>query len=164
VLVVPAAARTIDEALAVTFEVYQRAAELRQRKYGMRALKADEAMLADAVAAIEAAGLVPGRDVALAVDVASSHFFSAGRYHLDGEALTTGAMIDRLAGWLDRRPDQGGLDHAVRAAGEIQPAARDRDGNPAAVGGLAESGVSAATAPLPGPGSNSPRSPERWHP
>jgi enolase len=115
VLVVPAAARTMDEALAVTFEIYQRAAELTQQKYGMRALKADEGglappfpsaevMIADAVAAIEAGGFVPGRDVAIAVDVASSHFFSEGHYHLGGEALTSEAMIERVAGWLDRFP------------------------------------------------------------
>ncbi len=73
VLVVPSSARTMDEALAMTFEVYQCAAELTARRYGMRALRADEgglappapgsgALLADAVAAIERAGLKPGRE------------------------------------------------------------------------------------------------------
>jgi enolase len=115
VLVVPAAARTLDEALAVTYEVYQRAAELTQRKYGTRALTADEgglappfpsaeAMIADAVAAIAAGGFTPGRDVALAVDVASTHFFREGRYHPDGATLTSEGMIERVAGWLDRFP------------------------------------------------------------
>ncbi len=41
VLVVPAAARTIDDGLATTFAVYQAAAELAQCTYGMRALTAD---------------------------------------------------------------------------------------------------------------------------
>lgn len=115
VLVVPASARTVDEALATTFEVYQSAADLTLRKYGMRALTADEgglappfasaeAMLEDAVAAIEAGGFVPGRDVCLAVDVASSHFFRDGRYHLGDAALDGNAMIERVAGWRARFP------------------------------------------------------------
>jgi enolase len=115
VLVVPAAARTIDDALATTYAVYQAAADLTTRKYGTRALTADEgglappfpdveAMLADAVAAIGLAGFVPGRDVALAVDVASSHFYRDGRYYLSDTPLDSAGMIARLAAWLDRYP------------------------------------------------------------
>ncbi|MBM3881408.1 MAG: phosphopyruvate hydratase [Verrucomicrobia bacterium] len=115
VLVVPAAARTMDEALAVAFEVYQCAAELVLRQYGMRALKADEgglappfptaeAMLADAVAAIEAAGLAPGLEVALAVDVAASHFFQEDHYLWSGAALARGELVDRLEGWVRDYP------------------------------------------------------------
>ncbi len=115
VLVVPASARRMDEALAMTVEVYHAAAELCLRKYGTRALKADEgglappfphaeAMLEDAVAAIQAAGLKPGADVALAVDVASTHFHRDGRYHLDGDVLTAPAMVERLDAWLRRYP------------------------------------------------------------
>ena len=40
-LVVPAAARTMDEALAVTFAIYQCAADFTLQKYGMRLLRAD---------------------------------------------------------------------------------------------------------------------------
>jgi enolase len=61
-------------------------------------------MLADAVEAIAAAGLRPGRDMALAVDVAATHFFADSRYHLDGKALESRAMIDVLAGWCGRYP------------------------------------------------------------
>jgi len=115
VLVVPASTRTMDEALAMTAAVYRAAAGLSLRKYGMRALTADEgglappflaneAMLQDAVESIQAAGLEPGRDVALAVDVAASHFYRAGRYHLDKDKLTSPHMIERLLGWLERYP------------------------------------------------------------
>ncbi|HXV98629.1 MAG TPA: phosphopyruvate hydratase [Anaerolineae bacterium] len=115
VLVVPASARTMDEALAMTFAVYQAAAELSQRKYSIRALTADEgglapafpsaeAMLADAVESIRVAGLEPGRDVALAVDVASSHFYRQGRYHLGAEPLDSREMISQLLDWLDHYP------------------------------------------------------------
>jgi enolase len=115
VLVVPASAPTMDEALAMTFAVYQAAAELIYRKYGMRALSADEgglapafpdveAMLADAVESIRAAGLEPGREVALAIDVASSHFYRQGHYHLGTEPLDSRGMIAQLLDWLDRYP------------------------------------------------------------
>jgi len=115
VLLVPAAARTIDEALAATYAVYQAAAALIGRKYHMRALKADEgglapdfpnpeAMLEDAVKAIQKAGLRPGNDMRLAVDVASTHFFKDGGYCLGRENLTSGEMIARLAEWTQRYP------------------------------------------------------------
>jgi len=115
VLVVPASAHTIDEALVMTAAVYQAAAELVERKYGMRLLTADEgglappfqsaeAMLEDAVAAIRAAALAPGRDVALAIDVASTHFYRAGRYHLGTKPLDSPAMIQQLLAWLDYYP------------------------------------------------------------
>jgi len=115
VLIVPAAAQTMDEALATTVAVFQAAADLCAHKYQMRLLTADEgglappfpnaeAMLADAVTAIEAAGFVPGQEVMLAVDVASSHFYQAGRYYLDQSGLTSTAMVDQLAQWLERYP------------------------------------------------------------
>jgi enolase len=137
VLIVPAAARTMDEALAVSFEVYQCAAELCQRQYAMRALTADEgglappfpnaeSMIADAVAAIEAAGFVAGPDVALAVDVASSHFFADGRYHLDGRALTSDEMIAHVLGWLDRFPIVSLEDALAEDEWEAWPRLRER--------------------------------------
>lgn len=68
--------------------------ELVYRKYAARALVADgglappfagaKQMLEGAVEAIRAVALEPGRDVALAVDVAASHFYHEGRYHLEG--------------------------------------------------------------------------------
>jgi enolase len=115
VLVVPSAARTIDEALAMTFDVYQAAVELTAQQYGARPLTADEgglappfanteAMLEAAVAAIEKAGFSPGKEVDLAIDVASTHFFHDGYYHLGDEQLTSLEMIRRLQDWSARYP------------------------------------------------------------
>ncbi len=97
VLLVPLSARTVDEALAMTFDVYQSASELVYAKYSARPLVADEgglappfpdveAMLEDALESVRLAGLKPGLDVALAIDVASSHFYRDGRYHPGGRA------------------------------------------------------------------------------
>jgi enolase len=115
VLLVPLAAKTMDEALATVYAVYQAAIKLSQKKYAMRALTADEGglappfpdaetMLADAVTAIENAGFAAGRDVALAIDVASSHFHEDEKYDLSGEKLGSEHMIARLQKWLENYP------------------------------------------------------------
>jgi enolase len=115
VLIVPTAALTMDESLSTAYDVYQAAAELSFDRYGMRALTADEgglappfesaeAMLEAGVAAIEKAGYRPGADVALAVDVASSHFYQDGRYALDGKSLDSSAMVAQIESWVNRFP------------------------------------------------------------
>jgi enolase len=114
VLVVPTAP-TIEQGLAVVYDVYQAAAKLSLRKYQSRALKADEGGLAppftsveqmfdDAVQSIRDPGYEPGKDVALAIDVASSHFLADGFYRLGGQTLDSAAMIELLDGWSKRWP------------------------------------------------------------
>jgi enolase len=115
VLIIPMSARTIDEVLVSAFDVYQAAADLILRKYGMRLLTADEGglappcrsaeeMLGLAVEAIEQAGYSPGKDIFLGIDVAASHFYQDHRYHKDGEVLDSAGMIQTVAQWLDRYP------------------------------------------------------------
>jgi len=115
VQVMPVSAASLDEALAMTYAVFQAAADLTFREYGMRTLTADEgglapafgrteAMIAAAVRSIEAAGLRPGADVVLTLDVAASHFTRDGLYHLEGERLDRAGMVARLLEWLDRYP------------------------------------------------------------
>jgi len=115
VLLIPVSATTIDECLVMATAVYQAAAKLVHRKYGMRLLTADEGglapafssaktMLDDAIESIEQAGYQPGRDVALAVDVAASHFFRNNHYYLHIEALHSHKMIELLLQWLDHYP------------------------------------------------------------
>lgn len=115
VLIVPLSAGTIDQGLADASSVYRAATVLCAKKYQMRPLVADEgglappfpsidAMLEDAVEAIRSAGFVPGKEVAIAIDVASSHFFEGGRYQLEGRSLLPGQMIDQVAQWVDRYP------------------------------------------------------------
>lgn len=116
VQVMPLRAEAPDELLAITAEVFQAAAELIKRRFGMRLLTADEGGLAPevngsealldlAVEAIAATGHTAGADVALTLDVAASHFHAGGgRYDLDGRMLNSGALVDTLAGWLKRFP------------------------------------------------------------
>ena len=54
-------------------------------------LKSPDEALAFIVSAIEKAGLKPGHDVYLALDVASTEFYKDGRYHLEGEGRTLSA-------------------------------------------------------------------------
>jgi enolase len=114
-LVAPVSVRTIDEALTMTYSVYQAATRHIARRYGMRALSADEgglappfpqpeAMVEDALLAIREAGLRAGDDMALAMDVAASHFFREGRYELGERALSGPEMIEELATWVARYP------------------------------------------------------------
>ena len=115
VLIIPMSAQTIDEALVAASDVYQTAAELVFKKYGMRLLTADEGGLAPpfktvdemftlAVESIEQAGYVPGKDISLGVDVASTHFYDNSKYAVDSEILDSGRMIETISTWLQRFP------------------------------------------------------------
>ena len=69
-------------------------------------LENNEAAVKILVEAIEATGRTPGRDVAIALDPASSEFFRGGAYHLDGEArvLSSLELVDYWADLASRYP------------------------------------------------------------
>jgi enolase len=76
--------------------------------YGPK-LRDNEHALAIVVEAMIACGLEPARDVAIALDVAASHFFdaSSGVYRLSAagnQELDSQRMIDLLARWAERYP------------------------------------------------------------
>ncbi len=113
-LLVPLAAQSVAESLVMVSAIYRAAAELCAQKYGMRLLTADEGGLAppfpdvetmfeDALTAIERAGFRPGVDVALAIDVAASHFYEQGVYQVE-QQLNSSQMIDLVAGWVNCYP------------------------------------------------------------
>ncbi|MHB0925914.1 MAG: phosphopyruvate hydratase [Gallionellaceae bacterium] len=70
------------------------------------ALGSNEAALKVIVEAIEAAGYVPGADVAIGLDAAASEFYKDGQYHLkaDGLTLNSAQIIDLYATWVDKYP------------------------------------------------------------
>lgn len=69
-------------------------------------LPSNEAALQLIVEAIDAAGYLPGSDVAIGIDCASSEFFKDGKYHLESEglALTSAQFADYLGAWTDKYP------------------------------------------------------------
>jgi enolase len=84
------------------------------------------------LAAIERAGYVPGRDVALALDVAASEFFVDGAYRFEGESRSADWMSDYYLGVVRDYPlvsledpmsedDEQGWQHITTAlGGEVQ--------------------------------------------
>lgn len=56
--------------------------------------------------AIERAKLRPGEEMAIGLDVASSHFYQAGNYHfsVENRAMTAAELVDRLETWSRQYP------------------------------------------------------------
>lgn len=74
--------------------------------YGPR-LKSNAEAIELVLKAIEAAGLMPGRDVTIALDVASTHFYDGRKYRLiatGDQQLTSDEMIDVMASLVERYP------------------------------------------------------------
>src|SRR6516225_5645159 len=115
-LIIPVGAASFDEALAMTARVYRAAGTMMADRGLLRGV-ADEggwwpefASNAEAldtlVEAIERSPLVPGEEVAIAIDVAASQFYHANRSRLaaDGVELETEGLIELLADWCRRYP------------------------------------------------------------
>jgi enolase len=56
--------------------------------------------------AITAAGYTPGEQIFIALDVAATEFYDAKKklYTIDGKNIDASAMVDFLAGWVDKYP------------------------------------------------------------
>ncbi|MHB8618072.1 MAG: phosphopyruvate hydratase [Chloroflexota bacterium] len=115
-MVVPVGASSFSEALRIGSEVFhqlkttlgQRGLHTAQGDEGGFApdLNSNEAAIEVIVEAIQAAGYAPGRDVAIALDPASSELFQDGRYELQGEgrSLSAAEMVRLWADWAARYP------------------------------------------------------------
>lgn len=115
-LLMPIGARSYSEALEITVAVYRTLGEVLtahgfegvlvgdEGGYGPR-LKSNEQAVEMLLAAFQRAGLKPGSEAGIALDVASTHFYRDGRYHLRGKAsLTADQMIDLLTKWVEAYP------------------------------------------------------------
>jgi enolase len=117
-LILPVGADSYSQALDWIVTVYHQLGQvLRERGhegnlvgdeggYGPK-LATNEQALECVVAAIKTAGLIPGREVAIGLDVASTHFFGEGCYRLPSvspNALTAEQLIDLLEAWVNRYP------------------------------------------------------------
>ncbi|HYM51928.1 MAG TPA: phosphopyruvate hydratase [Candidatus Dormibacteraeota bacterium] len=69
-------------------------------------LESNEAAVAAVLEAIQRAGYVPGEQVAIALDPASTELYSDGAYALvrEGRTLSSAELIDFWADWLERYP------------------------------------------------------------
>jgi enolase len=116
-LLLPIGARSFSEALEMTVAVYRALGAALTRHgfegvlvgdeggFGPR-LHTNEQAIEIVLEAVRAAGLTPGRDAAVALDVAASHFFRDGKYHLrdGGRALGRDEMVALLARWAAAYP------------------------------------------------------------
>jgi enolase len=115
-MVIATGAKTFEHALEMTAEVYRAAGEIMAAR-GALAGVADEGgwwpnfsrneeALDTLVSAIEQAGLVPGKDVSIALDVAASEFGCNGRYRLalENHELDSDALCERLVRWTEKYP------------------------------------------------------------
>ncbi|MBO9569908.1 MAG: phosphopyruvate hydratase [Cellulomonas iranensis] len=102
-MVAPIGATTFREALRTGTEVYHSLKSVLKSK-GLSTglgdeggfapnLESNRAALDLILVAIEKAGFVPGKDVALALDVAATEFFKDGAYQFEGVAKTPAEMI-----------------------------------------------------------------------
>lgn len=69
-------------------------------------LSSNEEALETILIAIEKAGYEAGKDVYLALDVASSEFYKNGKYDLasEGREFDSAGFVEYLAGWVDKYP------------------------------------------------------------
>ncbi len=69
-------------------------------------LESNESAIEAILEAVGEAGYTAGRDVHLALDVASSEFYEGGRYHLksEGRSLDAAGFAELLADWVARYP------------------------------------------------------------
>ena len=115
-MVMPLGAKSFKEGLRMGTEVFHSLkAVLKGKGYNTAVgdeggfapnLKSNEEAFQVIVEAIEKAGYVPGEDIYLAIDVASSELYKDGIYHLEGEGVDRNAseMVDFYESMLDKYP------------------------------------------------------------
>jgi len=115
-MILPVGAQSFSEALRWGVEVFHALKGVLKAK-GLNTAVGDEGGFApdlgsneEAIGvildAIHKAGYVPGRDISLGIDVASSEFFKNGGYVLASENTTLSAseFVDLLESWVDKYP------------------------------------------------------------
>ena len=115
-MVIATGAEDFATALDWTAEIYRAAGQIMDEQGLLQgvadeggywpAFNTNEAALDNLMAAIERAGLVPGEQVSISLDIAASEFGAAGRYKLGLEKreLDSDALCELLIGWIERYP------------------------------------------------------------
>ena len=115
-MIVPVGASSIAEAIRYGAEVFHTLKKVLQQR-GLNTavgdeggfapdLPSNEAAIEVILTAIEQAGYEAGKDIVIALDVASSEFYQEGKYVLASEnkALTAEEFVALLADWVERYP------------------------------------------------------------
>ncbi len=115
-MIVPVSAASFAEALRMAAETFHSLKRILTDK-GLNVAVGDEGGFAPdfssneeaiqvIIAAIQAAGYTPGKDIGLAIDAAASEFYHEGVYHLASEKkkLSPAEMIDYYQGLIDKYP------------------------------------------------------------
>jgi enolase len=115
-MIVAPQARSFDQALEWTAEVYRAAGALMEERGLLQgvadeggywpAFESNEAALDALMRAIEHAGFTPGQEIAISLDIGASEFHQGGLYRLarDGRTLDSDGMAEMLIRWLDKYP------------------------------------------------------------
>jgi len=115
---IAAGARSFQEVMEITFNVHRAAGDLMEERgtnYGVAdeggywpEFSSNEAVLQFVVEAIVRAGYTPGRDAAIALDIAASDLYDpgTGRYsfRLEDRSFTSAQFAELQIGWCDRYP------------------------------------------------------------
>ena len=115
-MIIPVGAPSFREALRYGAEVFHALKKIIDSK-GMSTAVGDEGGFTPSVEnheaaillilqAVEKAGYVAGKDIAIGLDCAASEFYKDGKYHLEGEGLVLDSQqwTDMLASWVDKYP------------------------------------------------------------
>lgn len=116
-MIVPIGADEFPEGLRMGVEVFHALKKVLTRKGLSTAvgdeggfapmLPSNEAALDAVMEAIQAAGFEPGKDIAIALDVAASELYKDGAYVFkkgDGSRRSAQEMVELYTGWVDRYP------------------------------------------------------------
>jgi enolase len=115
-MIMPIGASSIAEAVRMGAEVFQVLGKM-LKKQGFAttvgdeggyapSLKTNESPLQLMIEAIKTAGYEPGKDIAIALDPASTEFYADGKYDLktEGKQLTSAEMVELYAAWVQKYP------------------------------------------------------------
>jgi enolase len=115
-MIICVGAGSFAEALDWTAQVYAAAGARLAKRNALQgvadeggywpAFKSNDEGLSELVGAIADAGLEPGRDVAIALDIAATQLYRGGAYHLglENRSLSAGQLHAMLLRWVERYP------------------------------------------------------------
>ena len=115
-MIIPAGAPNFKEALRYGAEVFHHLKSILDQR-GLNTavgdeggfapdLKSNEEAIKVIIEAIENAGYIPGKDIYIGIDAASSEFYENGTYNLssEGVSLSSEEFTNYLASWVDKYP------------------------------------------------------------